>query len=101
MRLVFASVAQYIRSSSGLIKPGGFQRIQLANSSFMSSKISRTEVMDHLDRGMDIAMSQFLKPVEDIWQPTDLLPEAGRDTFFEQVRSLQAKAENLSYDLLV
>jgi acyl-[acyl-carrier-protein] desaturase len=67
----------------------------------MVTKISRVEVMDHLDRGMDTAMEQFLKPIEDIWQPTDLLPEAGTERFFEQVRLLQSKAENLSYDLLV
>lgn len=67
----------------------------------MGCKISRTEVMDHLDKGMDAAMLQFLKPIEDIWQPADLLPQTEQDTFFEQVRALQAKAENLSYDLLV
>lgn len=67
----------------------------------MASKVSRFEVMSHLDQGMEGAMAQYLKPIEDIWQPTDLLPEAGEDSFFEQVRTLQAKAGNLSYDLLV
>src|ERR1044072_2136941 len=64
-------------------------------------KISRVEVMDHLDTKMDAAMAQYLKPIEGIWQPTDLLPDAAEDGFFEQVRSLQAKADNLSYELLV
>lgn len=67
----------------------------------MDSKISKVEVMHHLDKGMDAAMSQYLKPIDDIWQPADLLPQAHQDSFFEQVRSLQAKADNLSYDLLV
>ena len=57
--------------------------------------------MSHLDQGMEGAMAQYLKPIEDIWQPTDLLPQADQESFFEQVRTLQAKAGNLSYDLLV
>jgi acyl-[acyl-carrier-protein] desaturase len=50
---------------------------------------------------MEGAMAQYLKPIDDIWQPTDLLPQADRESFFEEVRTLQAKADNLSYDLLV
>jgi acyl-[acyl-carrier-protein] desaturase len=56
--------------------------------------------MSHLDQGMEGAMAQYLKPIDDIWQPTDLLPEAHQESFFEEVRTLQAKAGNLSYDLL-
>jgi acyl-[acyl-carrier-protein] desaturase len=57
--------------------------------------------MSHLDKGMDNAMAQYLKPIEEIWQPADLLPQADQEAFFEQVRTLQAKAGNLSYDLMV
>lgn len=67
----------------------------------MASKISRFEVMSHLDNGMEGAMAQYLKPIEDIWQPTDLLPDANSPDFFDAVRTLQAKASNLSYDLMV
>ncbi len=57
--------------------------------------------MGYLDGEIGSAISQFLKPVDEIWQPTDLLPHAGHESFFDQIRELQHKAENLSYDLLV
>lgn len=66
----------------------------------MATKVSREEVMRYLDGKIPDAMAQFLKPVDDIWQPADLLPEARSESFFEDVRTLQRKAANLSYDLL-
>ena len=45
-------------------------------------------------------MSDYLKPVEEMWQPADLLPDASRDTFFEEIRDLQESARELSYDLV-
>jgi acyl-[acyl-carrier-protein] desaturase len=71
------------------------------NIIYMASKVSRAEVMGHLDKGMDGAIAQYLKPIDEIWQPADLLPQTDQESFFEQVRTLQGKADNLSYDLLV
>lgn len=64
------------------------------------TKVSRAEVMAHLDKEVLKAIPKFLKPVEQSWQPTDLLPEAGREDFFDRIRVLQTKADGLSYDLL-
>lgn len=45
-------------------------------------------------------MSEYLKPVEEMWQPADFLPDASRDTFFQEVKELQESANELSYDLV-
>ncbi|MGV3527847.1 MAG: acyl-ACP desaturase [Flavisolibacter sp.] len=64
-------------------------------------KVSKAEVMNHLDKSIGEAMKTYLKPVDKIWQPADLLPESDSESFFDDVKMLQEKASNLSYDLLV
>src|SRR5690606_21754263 len=59
---------------------------------------SRKEVMAYLEPFMLEEMSDYLKPVEELWQPADLLPDASRDTFFQEVKALQEYAEALYYD---
>lgn len=66
----------------------------------MAEKVSKAEVMNHLDEEILNAIPLYLKPVENIWQPADLLPQAEKDEFFDQIRELQQKASSLSYDLL-
>lgn len=61
---------------------------------------SRKEVMAYLEPFMLNEMSEYLKPVEEMWQPSDFLPDASRDTFFEEVRDLQESAKELPYDLV-
>ncbi|RKO69270.1 acyl-ACP desaturase [Sphingobacterium puteale] len=61
---------------------------------------SRKEVMAYLEPFMLNEMSEYLKPVEEMWQPADFLPDASRDTFFEEIRDLQESAKELSYDLV-
>ncbi len=62
--------------------------------------ISKAEVMHHLDKEIMLAIPEFLKPIDTIWQPADLLPESNDTMFGEKVKTMQEKAENLSYDLL-
>lgn len=45
---------------------------------------SRKEVMSYLEPFMLNEMSEYLKPAEEMWQPADLLPDAGRDTFLKK-----------------
>src|SRR5690606_27438958 len=45
-------------------------------------------------------MSEYLKPVEAMWQPADFLRDASRDTFFEEVQALEESARELTYDLV-
>ena len=61
---------------------------------------SRKEVMTFVEPYMLKNMFEYLKPVEELWQPSDLLPDSSKEDFFDQVRELQGHAENLSYDLL-
>ncbi|WDF56343.1 acyl-ACP desaturase [Mucilaginibacter sp. KACC 22063] len=60
----------------------------------------RSEVMKHIEKYMLENMFEFLKPVEDMWQPADLLPDASRDSFFNEIKELQDSARGLSYDLI-
>jgi acyl-[acyl-carrier-protein] desaturase len=66
----------------------------------MAEKISKAEVMNHLDKEILNAIPVYLKPIESIWQPADLLPQSEKEGFFEQLHELRQKAGNLSYDLL-
>ena len=56
--------------------------------------------MHHLDKEILHAIPKFLKPVETIWQPADLLPKSEDESFFDEIKELKKKAGNLSYDLL-
>jgi acyl-[acyl-carrier-protein] desaturase len=66
----------------------------------LQEKISKVEVMEYLDKKIVDAIPAYLKPVEDIWQPADLLPQADNEAFFDELKELKAKAGNLPYDLL-
>ncbi len=61
---------------------------------------SRKEVMSFVEPYMLKNMYEYLKPVEELWQPADLLPDSSKEDFLEQIKDLQGNAENLSYDLL-
>ncbi|MGN6639551.1 MAG: acyl-ACP desaturase [Mucilaginibacter sp.] len=60
----------------------------------------RREVMQHIEKYMLEKMNEFLKPVDTIWQPSDLLPDPTRETFFSEIKELQESAAGLSYDLI-
>ncbi len=61
---------------------------------------SRREVMSYLEPFMVNEMADYLKPVEEMWQPADFLPDSSKETFFDEVRDLQGNAKELSYDLM-
>jgi acyl-[acyl-carrier-protein] desaturase len=60
----------------------------------------RKEVMRHIEPYMLEKMYDFLKPIDDIWQPSDFLPDSTKDTFFADIKELRENANGLSYDLL-
>jgi len=60
----------------------------------------RREVMRHIEKYMLEKMDEYLKPIDQIWQPTDFLPDSSRGTFFTEIKDLQQSAEGLSYDLI-
>jgi acyl-[acyl-carrier-protein] desaturase len=67
----------------------------------MSIKNVRLEVMQFLDSKVDEFVDRFLIPIETIWQPSDFLPDAQSDTFFEDVKEIQEIAKDLPYDFWV
>lgn len=67
----------------------------------MSIKNIRLEVMQLLEKKVDTFMNDYLIPVEKIWQPTDLLPDSEKETFFEEVKELREIAKELPYDFWV
>ncbi|MGI4749654.1 MAG: acyl-ACP desaturase [Janthinobacterium lividum] len=60
----------------------------------------RREVMRHIEKYMLEKMDDYLKPIDQIWQPSDLLPDSSKDTFFGEIKDLQQSAAGLSYDLV-
>lgn len=69
----------------------------------MSLKNVRLEVMNHLEKDVDSLMEKYLIPVEDIWQPTDFLPNSEADdaNFFDEVKEIRELAKELPYDFWV
>jgi len=67
----------------------------------MSIKNVRLEVMQFLDTKVDEFVDKFLIPIETIWQPSDFLPDAQSETFFEDVKEIQEIAKDLPYDFWV
>lgn len=61
---------------------------------------SRVEVIKHMESFVHEKHSEFMKTVEDSWQPADLLPDSRLDNFFDELKSLRERARDLSYDLL-
>lgn len=61
---------------------------------------SRKEVLTYLEPFMLNEMVDYLKPVEEMWQPADFLPDSTKDSFFSEIKDLQEGAKSLSYDLL-
>lgn len=55
--------------------------------------------MQTIEQSMDEILTQYLKPIEENWQPTDLLPVAGTDNFFEEILEIQALSKEMDYDL--
>ena len=64
------------------------------------SKVSRAEVMNHVSNYLLEAMPEFLKPINENWQPADFFPDSSKDSFFADVKQLQERAKDLSYDLM-
>ncbi|WP_242927687.1 acyl-ACP desaturase [Pontibacter vulgaris] len=61
---------------------------------------SRSEVIRWMEDFVSEKYSEFLKTVEESWQPADLLPDSTLDNFFDEVKQLRERARDLSYDLL-
>ncbi len=62
----------------------------------------RLEVMQLLEKKIDMFVDKFLIPIDKVWQPTDFLPDSqNEDTFFDEVKELRELAKELPYDFWV
>ncbi|HYD91385.1 MAG TPA: acyl-ACP desaturase [Flavobacterium sp.] len=67
----------------------------------MSIQNIRLEVMQLLEKDIDSFVENYLIPVENIWQPSDLLPDSQSENFFEEIKEIQEIAKDLPYDFWV
>ena len=62
---------------------------------------ARSEVMRAMTDFVTESVTNFLKPIETNWQPSDFLPDSSnQDDFFSKVKEIQSAAKGLSYDVL-
>ncbi|QKZ15709.1 acyl-ACP desaturase [Spirosoma sp. KUDC1026] len=54
--------------------------------------------MRFLGEKIDIALDDYLKPIEKNWQPSDFLPDSTQENFLSEVKLLQESARELPYD---
>ena len=67
----------------------------------MVTKNIRLEVMQAIEPRVDEFMDSFLIPAEDIWQPSDFLPNPQSDNFFDAIEQLREESKELGYDFWV
>ena len=67
----------------------------------MSLKNVRLEVMNFLEKDVDKLIQKYLIPIEDIWQPTDFLPNPDSNSFFDEIKEIRELAKELPYDFWV
>ncbi|UAB82004.1 acyl-ACP desaturase [Marixanthomonas sp. SCSIO 43207] len=67
----------------------------------MILKNKRLEVMKTVEKSVDDYVKNYLIPVEEIWQPTDLLPNLQSDNYMEELTQMREEAKELPYDFWV
>ncbi|TXN37897.1 acyl-ACP desaturase [Flagellimonas hymeniacidonis] len=67
----------------------------------MSLKNIRLEVMQAIEPKVQGFMDSFLIPIEEIWQPSDFLPDSQNDNFFTETEQIREEAKELGYDFWV
>jgi acyl-[acyl-carrier-protein] desaturase len=61
----------------------------------------RLEVMQTVEKDVDKFVEKYLIPVEEIWQPTDLLPDLQKDNYMDELEQIREEAKELGYDFWV
>jgi acyl-[acyl-carrier-protein] desaturase len=67
----------------------------------MKLKNIRLEVMQTIEKEVESYIDKYLIPVEEIWQPTDLLPDFQSENYMEEVQQIREEAKELGYDFWV
>ncbi|MBZ9730262.1 acyl-ACP desaturase [Salegentibacter sp. JZCK2] len=61
----------------------------------------RLEVMNTVEKEVDGFIEKYLIPVEEIWQPTDLLPNLQGENYMAELTQIREEAKELEYDFWV
>jgi len=61
---------------------------------------TRIEIMKHLEPFIDERIGTLLRPVDDLWQPTDFLPDFASESGHDDLLELQAEAQRLPDDII-
>lgn len=67
----------------------------------MYNKLVRLEVMKTLGKEVGNFIDKYLTPVEQIWQPSDFLPDPTSDNFKHELEEIQTFAHEMEYDVFV
>ncbi|MEJ2161876.1 MAG: acyl-ACP desaturase [Robiginitalea sp.] len=67
----------------------------------MVKKNIRLEVMEAIEPKVEGYMKDFLIPIDEIWQPSDFLPDSQNDNFYAEVDQLREASRELGYDFWV
>ena len=67
----------------------------------MVLKNIRLEVMQTVEKNVDEYIDKYLIPPEEIWQPTDFLPNFQSENYMDEVIQLREEAKELGYDFWV
>jgi len=67
----------------------------------MVTKNIRLEVMQAIEPQVGDFIDSFLIPIEDIWQPSDFLPDPESDDFLNSIEQLREESKELGYDFWV
>ena len=67
----------------------------------MVKKNMRLEVMEAIAPKVAGYMEDFLIPIDEIWQPSDFLPDSQNDNFYSSVEQLREESKELGYDFWV
>ncbi len=61
---------------------------------------TRLEVMNFLGQKIDDIIEQFLKKIDENWQPSDFLPESNKPEFTKEILEIQEQCKELPYEYM-
>ena len=67
----------------------------------MSIKNIRLEVMQAIEPKVEGFMDSFLIPIDEIWQPSDFLPDSESNDFLDHIHQIREESKELGYDFWV
>lgn len=67
----------------------------------MSTKNIRLEVMQAIEPKVAGFIDSFLIPADQIWQPSDFLPDSQSENFYDDLEKIREEAKELGYDFWV